>query len=54
MVKNVTQVKSGVKIDANVSIKIWKNGYVKKIIFGIQQNLLVKLVNINIVLFSFM
>ena len=46
MVENVTQIKSWITINVNVSAKIKKNIMrTKKIIFGIQVHVLVKEVN---------
>ena len=46
MLKNVTRIKKGIKIDFGVSVKILKNiTCVKKIIFGNQLHLVTKILN---------
>ena len=51
MVENVTQIKSGIKINVGVSAKTQKNIiFAKVFIFGIIEHLLVKMVNIYKVL----
>ena len=47
MVENVIQIKSGTTVKVNVSAKIQENDMcAKKIIFGSQVHVLVKMVNI--------
>ena len=49
MEKNVIHIKSGIMINADVSVK---NIYVKKIVFGILLHVVVKMVNIYQILFT--
>ena len=47
MVENVIQIKSGIMINFSVSAKIWKDIMcAKKIIFGILQHVVAKMVDI--------
>ena len=47
MLESVTQIKSGITIIVGVSTKIQKNiMYLKKIVFGILQHVVAKMVNI--------
>ena len=46
MVENVTQIKIGIMINVNVSVKIKKNMRAKKIIFQILLHVIVKMTNI--------
>ena len=45
MVENVTQIKSGITTNFDVSVKIQKNMFLKNIVFGIQLHKLVQIVN---------
>ena len=48
VVENVILIKSGITINVDVTVKIWKNiMYVKKIIFGILLHVVAKMVNIS-------
>ena len=50
MVENIIQVKRGIKICANVNVKIQQNMYAKKIKFGILKHVFLKLIDIQTVL----
>ena len=53
MVENKTQIKSGITINANVSVKIGQNFMcATNIIFGIQLYVVAKMVNIKQVLLT--
>ena len=46
MVKNETQIKSGIAINVGMSVKIHKNIMCAKKIFGILLHVIVKMVNV--------
>ena len=53
LVENVTQIKRGIAITVDVSVKIGQNIiHAKNIIFGTLPHILVKMVNISQVLFT--
>ena len=49
-VKNVIQIKCGIKINANVSANVQENTDAKKVIFGILPYVVVKMVDIQTLL----